>query len=246
MVTAERVVDVPAYILQKRPYRETSLLVEALTAQYGRVCLVARGARGGGKRRSGGIDLLQRYRMQWHRRGELATLRSVEAEGAPRSLNGERVLWVWYANELLLRALARDDPHPELFDAYESLLLGLAQAPLDRSDPRASDAAAEPALRGFEWRLLCALGYQPQASITDTDNSQCYAYDAARGAHHDPKGTLSAAALRDALRGCFDSQAACRAGRTVFRAHLPELIGTQPLRTPAMLRRLRANHIDPQ
>lgn len=245
-MTAERVVDVPAYILQKRPYRETSLLVEALTAQYGRVGLVARGARGGGKRRGGGIDLLQRYRMQWHRRGELATLQSIEAEGAPRSLIGERVLWVWYANELLLRALARDDPHPELFDAYESLLLGLAQAPRNRSDPRASDAAAEPALRRFEWRLLCALGYQPQPSVTDTDNDPCYGYDAERGAHRDPNGGLSAAALQDALRGCFDSPAACKAGRTVFRAHLRELIGPQPLRTPAMLRRLRANHSDSQ
>jgi len=245
-VTAERVVDVPAYILQKRPYRETSLLVEALTARYGRVGLVARGARGGGKRRSGGIDLLQRYRMQWQRRGELATLQSIEADAAPQRLVGERVLWVWYANELLLRALARDDPHPDLFDAYEALLTGLENTPRTTGDVGSGDATAEPLLRAFEWRLLCALGYQPSPPELPTDRVQHYAYDAVQGVQPHPKGTLSAGGLQAALQGHFDSKAACTAGRAVFRAHLPELIGSQPLRTPAMLRRLRASQTDLQ
>lgn len=245
-MTAERVVDVPAYILQKRPYRETSLLIEALTAQYGRVGLVARGARGGGKRRGGGIDLLQRYRMQWQRRGELATLQSIEADAAPQRLVGERVLWVWYANELLLRALARDDPHPELFDAYEALLTGLEQVPRTKGAPDAGDAAAEPLLRSFEWRLLCALGYQPSPPAMPSDSTQPYGYDATQGVHPHPKGTLSADGLQAALSGRFDSKEARTAGRAVFRAHLPELVGSQPLRTPAMLRRLRASQSDPQ
>ena len=35
----------PAYILHSRPYRDSSLLLEALTAEQGRISLVARGAR---------------------------------------------------------------------------------------------------------------------------------------------------------------------------------------------------------
>ena len=41
----ERHDDVPAFVLHTYPYRETSLIVEALTAEYGRVALVARGAK---------------------------------------------------------------------------------------------------------------------------------------------------------------------------------------------------------
>ncbi|MHA7835756.1 MAG: DNA repair protein RecO, partial [Algiphilus sp.] len=243
-VSAERVQDVPAYILQKRPYRETSLLLEALTPEHGRVGLIARGARGQSKRRSGSVDLLQRYRMQWHRRGELGTLQAIEAEGNPYALVGERVLWVWYANELLLRALARDDPHAPIFDAYEALLAGLVQAPLAGAQAGGGDAAAEPLLRRFEWSLLCALGYQPQGAVPTAHADQGYAYDTGQGAYAAAGGRLSAAGLRDALRGSFDTPAACAAGRAVFRAHLPELIGPQPLRTPAMLRRLRANRTE--
>lgn len=243
-MSADRVQDVPAYILQKRPYRETSLLLEALTPEHGRVGLIARGARGQSKRRSGGIDLLQRYRMQWHRRGELGTLQSIEAEGSPHPLVGERVLWVWYANELLLRALARDDPHAPVFDAYEALLAGLVRAPRAAEQAGGGDAAAEPLLRHFEWSLLCALGYQPQGVVPGSDAALGYAYDAEQGAHAAAGGRLSATGLRDALQGRFDTPAACAAGRAVFRAHLRELIGNQPLRTPAMLRRLRANRTE--
>ena len=243
-MSAERVQDVPAYILQKRPYRETSLLLEVLTPEHGRVGLIARGARGQSKRRSGGIDLLQRYRMQWHRRGELGTLQSIEAEGSPYALVGERVLWVWYANELLLRALARDDPHSPLFDTYEALLGGLVSTPRAGADAGSGDAAAEPLLRRFEWGLLCALGYQPQGAVPASESDQGYAYDPELGAYATAGGRLSASGLRNALRGSFDTPAACAAGRAVFRAHLPELIGPKPLQTPAMLRRLRINRTE--
>mgnify|MGYP000668136443 CR=1 FL=1 len=35
----------PAFVLHSRPYRDTSLLLEVFTAEYGRLSLVGKGAR---------------------------------------------------------------------------------------------------------------------------------------------------------------------------------------------------------
>lgn len=229
MSAVERVRDEPAYLLLRRPYRDSSLLLEALTAERGRVGLVARGARA--NRRGSSPQLLQRYLLSWQRRGELATLTGVEAQGAPRLLGGERSVWMWYANELLLRALARDDPHPDIFVAYVALLEALAEMP--------GEAAAQKALRAFEWAMLGALGYQPSAGVA-LESEARYDYEPLRGPVPSDDGVLTGSGLQEALSGQFDSPGARSAARAVFTAHLPELIGDRPLQTPAMLRRLRS------
>src|SRR3546814_14474165 len=43
---AMRIDQQPAYVLHARPYRETSLLLECLTREHGRLGVVARGVRG--------------------------------------------------------------------------------------------------------------------------------------------------------------------------------------------------------
>lgn len=234
MSAVERVRDEPAYLLLRRPYRDSSLLLEALTAEHGRVGLVARGARA--SRRGSSPQLLQRYLLAWQRRGELGTLTGADAQGAPWLLGGERVVWMWYANELLLRALARDDPHPDIFAAYVALLEALAGA--DAED------AAQTALRRFEWALLGALGYQPSAGEPLEPEAR-YDYDPQRGVTPSGEGAFSGAALDAALRGILDNAPARAAARALFAAHLPELIGDRPLQTPAMLRRLRTFKKDP-
>ena len=135
-----------AYILHRTPYRETSLLVEAFTAESGRVGLVARGAR---RRRGAGAPLepFIPLLLSWGGRGELGTLTSAEPRSGPQALPGRRVLSGFYLNELLLRLLQRHDPCPELFAAYEETLLRLC------TDDEAWT------LRRFEIQLLEALGY---------------------------------------------------------------------------------------
>ena len=59
----------------------------------------------------------------------------------------------WYMNELLLRFLPREDPHPLLFDAYDAALIQLC------ADGRAAGVRAAGALRRFEWVLLRESGY---------------------------------------------------------------------------------------
>lgn len=144
-----RVTAQPAYILHARPWRETSLLLEAFTRDAGRVGLVARGVRGARARLSRSLlEPLQALRLDWGGRGELATLAAAEPAGPARSLRGEALLSALYVNELLVRLTARNDPHPQLFDAYAVLLADLMEAP-----------SLGWRLRRFERDLLAAIGY---------------------------------------------------------------------------------------
>lgn len=136
----------PAYVLHQRPYRDTSVLLEVFSRDYGRLGLVARGARGSRAPQRGLLQPFQPLLMSWRGRGELATLQQVESNGASHRLSGSLLYSGFYLNELLLRLLQRSDPHPELFIAYQTTLQGL-QAETQRS------------LRLFEKQLLESIGY---------------------------------------------------------------------------------------
>src|SRR5690606_36012427 len=99
------------FVLHQRPYRNTSQLVEALTAKHGRVGLVARGSRAKSHARRALLQPFVPLRLSWTRRGELANLTHVEADGHPAPLASQRLLADYYVNELLLRLLARGDPN---------------------------------------------------------------------------------------------------------------------------------------
>ena len=138
----------PAYILHSRPYRESSLLLEALSRDYGRLGLVARGARSA---RSRWKNLLQPFRpllLSWTQRGELGTLTGADQVASPPALLGEALFCGLYANELMIRFLQRSDPHPAMFDHYQVLQGQLAA----EGDP-------QPLLRIFEKRLLESAGF---------------------------------------------------------------------------------------
>lgn len=146
----------PAYVLHSRPYRDTSLLLELLTPEYGRLGLVARGAR---RKTRGGSNgaLLQPFKpllVSFAGRGELKTLTAVEVAGGEHRLLGQRLYSGLYMNELLVRVLHRHDPHPTLFAAYGDALEKLATA-----------AGLEEGLRRFELILLDELGYSFDLSV---------------------------------------------------------------------------------
>src|SRR5690606_25564791 len=83
---------------------------------------------------------------------EIRTLRSAEWLGGLVMPTGDALLSGYYLNELLLRLLARDDPHPVLFDAYGNTVRVLAGG-----DPH----TLQPALRAFELLLLREIGLLP-------------------------------------------------------------------------------------
>lgn len=135
------------FVLHRRRYRETSLIVEFLTLAHGRVAAVARGALGGKARRAATLQGATPLRIELTGRSELLTLKTAEAEGAPRVLEGHRLYALFYVNELIMRLSAPHDPNPALFDAYCAIIAGLS-----------GQAALEPLLRRFEIELLEALG----------------------------------------------------------------------------------------
>src|SRR5690606_29740153 len=143
-----RLVGEPAFLLHARAWRESSLLVEALTANHGRLGLLGRGVRGPKQHAlRAALQPLQCVRLDAVQRGELAQLRNAEALDAAPQLAGEAALAAFYVNELVLRLAPRGDPQPELFGAYARM-----RARLRGEGPLAWT------LRRFEHELLGALG----------------------------------------------------------------------------------------
>ncbi len=136
------------FILHRRPYRNTSLLLDVFSRERGRLSLAARGAAASKSRLKGLLQPFTPLLLSWSGAGELATLMAAEEAGLPIALPPNRMLAGLYANELLVRLLPRLDPMPDLFAAYEDLLTELVTMPDE-----------EPPLRRFEKRLLEELGY---------------------------------------------------------------------------------------
>jgi DNA repair protein RecO (recombination protein O) len=141
----------PGFILHAYPYRETSLIVEAFTAEHGRVGLVARGAKRPRSELRGLLQAFQPLTLAWAGAGELKTLVRAEWRGGLPLPGGSALLCGFYLNELLLKLVPREDPHPSLFTEYEDALRALSS--------QATPAAQAARLRRFELRLLAELGY---------------------------------------------------------------------------------------
>ena len=143
-----RLEDEPAFVLHSYPYRETSLVLEVLSRQHGRVALIARGARRPKSALRGLLMSFQPLLLSWFGKHELRTLHRAEWQGGQPQLKGTALLCGFYLNELLLNLMVRDDPHEQLFDYYQHTLQRLANE---------ADYAA--ILRCFEKHLLKVLGY---------------------------------------------------------------------------------------
>ncbi|HNH13851.1 MAG TPA: DNA repair protein RecO [Rhodocyclaceae bacterium] len=144
----QRIDDEPAFVLHSHAFKETSLLVEVLSRNHGRVALVARGARRPRAALRGLLIAFQPLDLGWFGQAEVRTLAKAEWQGGQPLLGGQALLCGYYVNELLLKLLPRDDPHPALFDAYQAALRGLSLGP-----------PYQIVLRRFEMALLKELGY---------------------------------------------------------------------------------------
>lgn len=146
-----RVQDASAYVLHASPWRETSLIAQCFSRDYGIVSLVAKGAKRPYSALRPILVAFQPLWLSWSGAGEIRTLTRAEA-GPVRLLAGRTMMSAWYLNELILRLLGREDPHPGVYDAYEAALDALSE----RAGSRPPQA---PALRRFEWLLLEQAGY---------------------------------------------------------------------------------------
>ncbi len=162
-----------AYVLHTRAYRETSLLVDLITAEFGRVSLVARGAKRGKAKTSRLLQPFIPLHVSWYGNGELVTLSDVEASGPAHSLPGKSAICGLYLNELLMRLLPKWDPCMVTFANYQQALLQINTKP-------------QEVLRRFEKELLTNLGYALQLTVDvetgdDIKADKHYMYDPALG-----------------------------------------------------------------
>lgn len=225
----------PSFVLHQRPYRETSLLVEAFGRDTGRVGILAKGAR---RAKSGQRGMLQPFRpllLSWSGRGELALLTGAEPHGYASSLGGNALFSALYMNELLMRLMHRHDPHPELFESYAIALASLAEG-----------ESTEAVLRIFEKRLLEAVGYglilDREVDTGEPVNSDGdYRYEADRGpiragALRGAGVRVSGATLLALERECLSHARALDEAKRLMRVVLGRHLGDKPLASRRLFR----------
>jgi len=137
-----------AYVLHRRPYSDSSLLVELFSLGQGRQPVVARGARKASKRGRPPLQPFLPIWAAWRGRGEVGTLTDAEPRAASFELAGERLFCGMYLNELVMKLTPRGEPLEGLFHLYEQTLERLGR-----------DGAVAPVLRTFELAMLEELGY---------------------------------------------------------------------------------------
>lgn len=153
-MSIKRYADEPGFVLHRYDWSESSLILDVFTRHFGRVALVAKGAKRPTSQLRPVLLPLQPLLLAWAGDAEVRTLKTAHWRGGHVMPVGEALLAGTYFNEMLLKLLARDDPHPVLFDGYALAVQQLAH----RTVP---DAAV---LRAFELLLLREVGYLPSLS----------------------------------------------------------------------------------
>lgn len=232
-----RVDHTAGFVLHTWPFRETSLVVETFTREHGRVALIARGARRPRSALRGQIQPFTPLLLSWFGKHEVRTLHDAEWQGGLPPLSGLPLMCGFYLNELLLKLLARDDPHEQLFDYYRVTLGELTQ-----SDD------LERVLRRFEKHLLSEIGYaatfhEEAETADDVLAEQRYVFIPERGPYPVGLGyeggvVVSGKTLLDLDQDRIDSPSTRAEAKQLMRALITHHLGGKPLYTRQMLREL--------
>lgn len=231
-----------AYVLHRYDWSESSLILDVFTRERGRLAVVAKGAKRPTSQLRAVLLPFQRVHLTLGRSpvdeyGEIQVLRHAEWIGGPL-LPAAALFQGFYLNELLLRLLARADPHPALYDAYAATLPALAHG---------DEQLAQAGLRAFELQLLHETGVLPDLAVTTLGQrpvqpSRGYALRAESGLVPSAEAgagidgehwlalqrALGAGSIAELRRACVPCLAALRATlRQLLHYHL----GSQRLRT---------------
>jgi DNA repair protein RecO (recombination protein O) len=239
-----RAAPLAAYVLHRYDWSESSLILDVFTREQGRLAVAAKGAKRPYSQLRAVLLPFQRIQVSLGRAAvgeggsEVQTLRSAEWAGGMAMLAGAALFSGFYLNELLMKLLARHDPHAALFDAYAQSLPWLAST---------DDLAVEAALRAFELRLLREIGLLPdlsQVTLTQQPVQPGHPYallpEAGVATAQPGDAELSGATLTG-LQAALDHgslaalQQACAPALTALKVQLRVLLqyhlGSAPLRT---------------
>lgn len=161
MSNKKRIQNQSAWILHHRPFSNSSMILDIMTCEYGRISVIAKGSRSAKSKFRGILRPFMPLNISWLTRANLGTLIEAEVQGAPISLNGDALISGYYANELLLKLLHKDDPHNEIFLLYSETIKKLSLT-----------NQLAPLLRQFEIKLLKLIGYALNLNeVSDTHKS---------------------------------------------------------------------------
>ena len=243
-MATKRIADEPAYVLHRYDWSESSLILEVFTRHHGRIALVAKGAKRPTSSFRPVLLPLQQLHLAFGGDAEIRTLKSAEWQGGHVMPTGDALLSGYYLNELLLTLLARDDPHPQLFDIYANVVRVLASE---------HGEALQAALRTYELLLLREIGLLPQlhvqtmtlAPLHDEVLYTLVPEGGLRQSHADDRAALSGAqwtALQAAVEDAAPFTTTLRACALVMSELKPQLrallhyhCGVKTLRTRQMM-----------
>jgi len=185
-----RITQQPAYVLINRPYSETSWITEVFSKDYGRLSVMAKGARRVKSKYKGILFPFQPILIGWSGKGEVPTLTAAEINGSANILDLDAQICAFYCNELIVRALHKFDPHERLFKLYEETIELLSNSNV--RDSAKADTNVDTkldksmVLRQFERGLLKEVGFgldfskdaRTKQSINESEN---YVYEAGLG-----------------------------------------------------------------
>lgn len=245
-----------AFVLHRYDWSESSLILDLFTRDQGRIAVAAKGVKRPFSQLRSVLLPFQRIQVSLGRQAagegaqEVQNLRGAEWNGGSAMLTGAALFNGFYVNELLLKLVARHDPHAALFDAYAGTIAALAQA----------DADAQAALRAFEIVLLKEIGLLPDLGIETATGRPVAAAERYRlladagvvAAPGSTDGTTSGATLAALQATIVDNDLAAlqraAAGaltelRPILRAQLHYHLGTDTLRTRQVM--LDAQSLEP-
>lgn len=228
-----RITGQPAFVLHSYPYKETSLIVDLFTRDHGRIAVVAKGAKRPLSKLRGVLQTFQPLSVSWSGKSELRTLIDAEWVGGMLPIERTALLCGFYLNELLVKLLARDDPHRALFDHYISTLNELAH-----------DEPAQIALRKFERALLKETGVAADLKRSTTTRATVeaaldYVVDPEKGAREarvsDVWPVVTGKTLLDMEREDYADPVTQAQSKQLMRFLLAHHLGGVPLNTRQIL-----------
>ncbi len=218
----------PAFLIHRRAFKDTSLLLDFFTRDYGRIRLVGRGARGS----KTNIQTFQRLNISFSGKGDLKTLTNWEVNDTPRTIKNDALIFSMYVNELISRLLHEHDPHPELFELYWQFVRSIVEIDSDKH---------QWLLRLFENELLNELGYGVEFLSDINDNeinpNGYYEYLDQTGFRVSNTGKISGKMIFQLFTANVDDMPnteQLKVCRDLNRSRLNPLLGDKPLKSRSL------------
>ncbi|MES2579059.1 MAG: DNA repair protein RecO [Pseudomonadota bacterium] len=243
-ISDHRVANQPVYVLHTYPFKETSLVVELFSQQFGRTAAVAKGARRPHSAMRGMLQSFQMLSGAWSGKNELKTLHSLDWHAGLTLIKGEALMCGFYMNELLLRLLPREDAHENLFEYYDATLKTLAsEQDLTANQSLNNSKNLAITLRRFELKLLQEMGYAVPLLTDENDIAisadKSYRYEAEYGACElsaTKNGLqLSGLTLLNMANDDYTDSQTQNQSKQLMRYLLAHYLGDKPLHTRQLL-----------